>query len=87
VSASESRRGPARRAAASGHARGGSGGAAAELRSDELTIVTASLEELTRRLEGFHERLLALDAAVQLSAGSTSRSRRARRSSKRSKSS
>jgi hypothetical protein len=53
----------------------------------ELEVVAASLLELARRLDGIGERLAALEDAVQLSSGSTSRSTRERRSPKRSRSS
>jgi hypothetical protein len=59
----------------------------AELRPDELTIVTASLRELARRLDGLRARLAAVEAAVQLSSGKTSRSSRDSRSPIRSRSS
>jgi hypothetical protein len=58
-----------------------------ELRPDELAIVTASLGELARRLNGLRTRLAAVEAAVQPSSGNTSRSSRDSRSPKRSRSS
>ena len=48
----------------------------AELRPDELAIVTASLRQLARRLSGLRARLAAVEDAVQLSSGKTSRSSR-----------
>jgi hypothetical protein len=56
------------------------------LTSAELAAIAVSLQELAHRLEGFRRRLAVLDAAVQASSGSTSRSTRARRSFTRSKS-
>ena len=50
-------------------------------------MVAASLQELARRLDGFRERLSALEAAAQFPSGSSSRSTRDSRSSKRSRSS
>jgi len=72
--------------------RGGDGHAAPASGTDQLTpaelaVIAESLRELARRLEGFRRRLAVLDAAVQASSGSTSRSTRARRSSTRSRSS
>ena len=57
------------------------------LTAAELAAVAVSLRELAHRLEGFRRRLAVLDAAVQASSGSTSRSTRARRSPTRSRSS
>jgi len=57
------------------------------LTSAELAAIAVSLRELVHRLEGFRRRLAVLDAAVQASSGSISRSTRARRSSTRSRSS
>ena len=51
----------------------------------ELAVIATSLRELADRLQGFRQRLAVLDAAVQASSGSTSRSTRARRSSTRSR--
>jgi hypothetical protein len=53
----------------------------------ELAVIAESLRVLARRLEGFRRRLAVLDAAVQASFGSTSRSTRAKRSSTRPRSS
>jgi hypothetical protein len=57
------------------------------LSREELAVVAAGLQALARRMEGFRQRLDTLDAAVQASSGSTSRSTRARRPSTRSRSS
>lgn len=70
--------------AAPGHAGCGSSRAAVatpavELRPDELALVMASLAELAARLREFRARLAAVEAALQRSSGSTSRSRRASR--------
>jgi hypothetical protein len=59
----------------------------AELRPDELAIVTASLRDLALRLSGLRARLAAVEAAVQRSSGTTSRSSRDSRSPNRSRSS
>jgi hypothetical protein len=59
----------------------------AELGPDELAIVTASLRELALRLSELRARLAAVEAAVQLSSGGTSRSSRDSRSPSRSRSS
>ena len=66
---------------------GPGGSRAAGLAQDELAAVAASLRELAARLERFRDRLADLEAAVQPPSGSTSRSSRARRSPKRSRSS
>jgi hypothetical protein len=68
------------------------GRAARGLRTDhlspeELAIIAASLRELADRLDGFRQRLSALETAVQASSGSTTRSTRASRSSIRPRSS
>jgi hypothetical protein len=68
------------------------GGTARESRAGLLTpqeraVVIASLQELARRIDGFRDRLSALEAASQLSPGSTRRSSRDSRSPKRSRSS
>jgi hypothetical protein len=52
---------------------------AVELRPAELALVIASLAELAARLKGFRARLAAIEAALQRSSGSTSRSKRASR--------
>jgi hypothetical protein len=71
--------------AASGHAdrcssRAAVAAPAVALRPDELALVLANLAELAARLKGFGARLAAVEAAIQRSSGSTSRSRRASRS-------
>ena len=74
----------------SGHGRDGHDAPApgtGHLTPAELAVIAESLRELARRLEGFRRRLAVLDAAVQASPGSTSRSTRARRSSTRPRSS
>jgi hypothetical protein len=58
-----------------------------ELRLDELAIISASLRDLALRLSGLRARLAAVEAAVQLSSGKTSRSSRDSRSPNRSRSS
>lgn len=62
-------------------------GTGGHLTQAELAVIAESLRVLARRLEGFRRRLAVLDAAVQASPGSTSRSIRAKRSSTRSRSS
>lgn len=57
-----------------------------QLSPEELAIIAASLRELADRLDGFRQRLSALETAVQAS-GSTTRSTRASRSSIRPRSS
>ena len=54
---------------------------------EEVALVAADLRELSRRLDGFRERLGALEAVAQLAPGGSSRSTRASRSPKRSRSS
>jgi hypothetical protein len=60
---------------------------AGHLSHAELAVIATSLRELGNRLQGFQQRLAVLDAAVQASSGSTSRSTRASRSSTRPRSS
>lgn len=72
----------------SGHGRDGRGALAPRpdrLTPAELAVIAVSLREVADRLEGFRQRLAVLDAAVQASSGSTSRSTRAMRSSIRSR--
>ena len=63
------------------------GALAAPLTRGELAAVAAGIGDLRRRLGGFRARVDALEAAVQLPPGRTSRSTRASRSAKRSRSS
>lgn len=57
------------------------------LTESELAAVIAGLQTLVRRLDGFGERLDALEEAIQSRSGSTTRSTRDSRSLKRSRSS
>jgi hypothetical protein len=57
------------------------------LSPEELAVIAASLRELADRLDGFRQRLAALEITVQASSGSTTRSTRASRSSMRPRSS
>lgn len=61
--------------------------APSQLTAEQLAVIAASLAELACRIENFRHRLSVLNAAVQASSGSTSRSTRDSRSSTRSRSS
>jgi hypothetical protein len=61
--------------------------AVAQLSPAELAEIAVGVRELAERLDGFRQRLAALERGAQALSGSTSRSTRARRSSTRSRSS
>jgi hypothetical protein len=58
-----------------------------QLTPEQLAVIAAALAELAGRVDQVRHHLSVLDAAIQASPGSTSRSMRDRRSSTRSRSS